>query len=221
MKEEQKVLSALNKIKEYSPGSSTKTDTAVKMLQATTQLRDKIESMSGEDTWEQGEKIMEENYEPLADKVLVSIQNVSDEINKNSTSVINENQKSSTYGAFIVIIIGILIMLFGAFSAKIISSSIQKSLAEISQAAQKMAKGDLNVQVDINSKDEIGQLSAAFTESANSIKAYIADITEHLAEVERGNLDVSSNMEYIGDYKALSNAYQGILTSLKNGGADK
>ncbi|HEX3038995.1 MAG TPA: methyl-accepting chemotaxis protein [Caproiciproducens sp.] len=111
----------------------------------------------------------------------------------------------------VVILIALILSLAIALS---IARSISKPAAEMAEAAQRMAEGDLNVQVNYDSRNELGQLAAAFGKSTASIRAYIADLTEHLDQVAHGNLTMPSRMQYIGDYKGLSIAYHGIISSL-------
>jgi methyl-accepting chemotaxis protein len=211
---EKNIISDLTQLKQYSPENSKEIDADIMALQKSAPTREKIESLSTDDSWEQGEKIMEETYVPIVDNINASIKKVRNNVNKESINIIDESQKTTNFGALIIVIIAIFVIVYGILIGLLLTKRIKGPLVKITRAAQGMAEGNLNVQFDIESKDEIGQLCTAFLKSTGSIKRYIADITEHLAEVERGNLDVASKMEYIGDYKALSKAYQGILTSL-------
>ncbi|MCI1966697.1 MAG: methyl-accepting chemotaxis protein [Oscillospiraceae bacterium] len=211
---EQSVLSDFQKLKKYSPENNTELDQDIKALQKSAPIREQIEILSTDETWEQGEQLMEETYIPIVDGLNTSMNEVSSHINKESAAVINESQRNTGMGALIIMMIGLFIIIYGILVGFLLVKRIKGPLVKVTRAAQKMAEGSLNVQIDVESKDEVGQLCAAFSQSAGSIRKYIADITEHLAEVERGNLDAASKIEYIGDYKALNIAYQGILTSL-------
>lgn len=112
---------------------------------------------------------------------------------------------------FVVIFISLTI---SVIIAVFISRSISKPVEEMAEAAKRMAEGDLNVQIEFDSQNEIGQLAAAFRKSTASIRAYIAELTELLDQVAHGNLTMPSKMEYVGDYKGLKTAYQGIVSSL-------
>jgi methyl-accepting chemotaxis protein len=123
---------------------------------------------------------------------------------------------SAQTSASSIIILAILCasLILSLVVALSIARSISRPVEEIVKAAQKMAAGDLNVQVNYESRNEIGLLAAAFGKTAAAIKAYILDLTEHLEQVAQGNLTMPSSREYTGDYKRLSLAYHGILTSL-------
>jgi methyl-accepting chemotaxis protein len=117
--------------------------------------------------------------------------------------------------------ISILILILTSLTASLLTAfalarGISKPVKEIAKAAQRMAEGDLNVKVTVNSKDEIGQLGEAFSKSAATIQAYISDITRIFSEIENGNLTVTPALEYIGDYAVLKKSLQSILTSLNS-----
>lgn len=123
--------------------------------------------------------------------------------------------QGNTMGIIIVVIIMISFIL-SIFIAIKIAKGISKPIKQMADAAEKMAQGDLNVQISVNSQDEIGQLGTAFAENAASIKAYIADITMNLGKLEHGDLTVTTDLDYKLDYMPLKDSFFGILASLND-----
>ena len=118
-----------------------------------------------------------------------------------------------------IFMVGILAVSFivSVLIAVTVSKSISKPIVEITEAARGMVQGKLDVQIHVNSTDEIGQLGTAINESAACTRTYVLDITKQLGKVENGDLDVPVNkLKYIGDYANLSKAYRGILSSLND-----
>ncbi|HEX3025851.1 MAG TPA: MCP four helix bundle domain-containing protein, partial [Clostridia bacterium] len=125
--------------------------------------------------------------------------------------------KSQAYrSAFIIVFAVLLSILFSLFIAVRISRGISKPVAELAEAAKKMAEGDLSVEIKVNTKDEIGQLGAAFSETVSTIHAYIEDIRKNLAKMEQGDLTIKSSLEYKGDFIYLRNSIAGIVNSLND-----
>lgn len=120
--------------------------------------------------------------------------------------------------AMIAILIIILVSLvISSVTALFISRSISKPVGEMAEVAKKMAEGNLNEQIHVDSTNEIGQLAAALSKSNASIRAYIADITKSLNKIASGDLTAAtSNLNYVGDYKEISKAYLVILKSLND-----
>jgi len=95
-----------------------------------------------------------------------------------------------------------------------ISRSISKPVTEMVEAAKQMAQGDLSIQIHVDdSKNEIGQLGAAFSESNASIRAYINDIKENLGNMAQGDLNIVTKLDYKGDFIELKNSIHGIVVS--------
>ncbi len=94
-------------------------------------------------------------------------------------------------GVFIIIVAGVLIFLFLRKSLKPLDTTVE--------AANKLAEGDIDVSVDLNRQDEIGQMLKAFDKMIQSIKAK----AETAAEIAKGNLDVDvqavSNKDVLGN----------------------
>jgi methyl-accepting chemotaxis protein len=92
----------------------------------------------------------------------------------------DEGEMLATYREGIYISLGILaLLLFAAgVSAVLIARSIGNPLRKIAEAADKVAVGDLDVNVEVGSKNEIGSLAESFTK-------LIASTREQAAVIER------------------------------------
>ncbi len=132
--------------------------------------------------------------------------------NQLSANLIQQSE-ASTAVMIIIILASLIVSLIVVIK---ISRGISKPVTEMAKAAQRMAEGDLNVQIRIHSKDEIGQLAAAFSDTILTLKSYIADITTSLAKIANGDLTGTTNQIFKGDFVALKNSIDGIVLSLNN-----
>jgi len=153
---------------------------------------------------------------PLADKISASIDALISEHTSGGNKAASDLHSQGNLATIFILVILAISFIVSLVIALAISHGISKPVKEMAEAAQRMAKGDLSVQISVNSKDEIGQLGISFAESIASIKAYITDITRTLGEMGNGNLTVTSELEYIGDYTALKNSCDGILLSFND-----
>ena len=69
-----------------------------------------------------------------------------------------------------LVFVGLVIVLIAALLGVIVSRRITRPLEDLSRAVGKVAKGDFDVNVDINSRDEIGELSDSFNDMAGELK---------------------------------------------------
>ncbi|HEX3037872.1 MAG TPA: methyl-accepting chemotaxis protein [Oscillospiraceae bacterium] len=160
--------------------------------------------------------LMDDKCTPLATNIKKSTQNLLSSNTKEGDDI--NNSLSSQTSICIMIVLGIAIasLLISILIAFLIARGISKPVNEMAVAAQRMAKGDLNIDVNVNSKDEIGQLGNAFSTSTESIRSYIADIKRVLGEMAKGNLTVTSDLEYIGDYAELKQSLRDIIVSFNS-----
>jgi methyl-accepting chemotaxis protein len=158
------------------------------------------------------QSFLTEQATPLSDKIRTSTDALISEKTKTGNQLagtLSSQATMATFGILIIIIISLFISLIIAIS---ISHGISKPVKEMAEAAQKMAQGDLSAQVTVKSKDEIGQLGAAFSETIETIKTYINDIKVNLTKVEQGDLTISSELEYKGDFSELQMSIRGIVS---------
>lgn len=116
---------------------------------------------------------------------------------------------AAAVAAFILFVIGVSIR-FAAMVAKMISHPIHS----IKEAAEQLLQGNLNVNVKKEYDDEIGQMTESFDEAMHMIKSYIDDLDGRLGEVADGNFDVSTDIQFRGDFRSLDDAVNKISVSL-------
>ncbi len=98
------------------------------------------------------------------------------------------------------------------------SAEVEKLLVNL----QRLARGELYCDIAVADADtDTAALHALFSEIAtnlcgglNAIKQYIAEISQVLGEMSKGNLDVGITAEYRGDFIALKSSINGIVGSL-------
>jgi methyl-accepting chemotaxis protein len=118
-----------------------------------------------------------------------------------------------------VVIMTVIILLIVAAITFIISNGITKPIKKVTQAAQQIADGDFNVELSVDSKDEVGQLANAFNltvERLVNYQGYIDEISDTLQDVSRGNLNVELHKEYSGQFKKLKDGMQDLVANLKS-----
>ena len=100
----------------------------------------------------------------------------------------------------ILFIIALLAIFLSIVLGIYISRSIGNPLRELSLVADKIALGDVNVQVEANTTDEIGDLKRSFEKMVENIRENAANA----AELAKGNLDVEIETRSSNDVLAIS-----------------
>ncbi len=89
----------------------------------------------------------------------------------------NNMAKAAINTMIIIILIGVIVAVFlGVFISQIISKPVKK----LAVAAEKLALGDVNVKIEANTKDEIGNLMLAFSNMVENIREQ-AHVVESMA----------------------------------------
>lgn len=106
----------------------------------------------------------------------------------------------------------ILIILFVASVAisrkkgKQLRKEIAEPLEEIGRASRELAKGNLHIDIDYTSEDEIGQVAEELRISIKKLSSYIEEIDSFMSEMADGNFDITVKNEFIGDFKNIETA---------------
>ena len=119
----------------------------------------------------------------------------------------------------ILILVCVAAEILGAGVIYFVSTKIAKPIKRITSVAQQIADGNLDVQLSVNSRDEVGQLSQAFNLTIDRLKnyqGYIDEISDALQSVSQGNLTVELNREYSGLFKKLKENMTALLDELNS-----
>ena len=108
----------------------------------------------------------------------------------------------------LLIVIGIVGLIIAVLITTWLIRSITRPLAAMTNAAERIADGDVEVQVEANSRDEIGRLASAFTASIAYLR-HMVDAAHHIAA---GNL--AEEIQPRSERDALGRAFSEMQTKI-------
>lgn len=108
-------------------------------------------------------------------------------------STSDSNTASANSASTLMITLLVAAMIISLLLGYFISSSIRKPINKMVDAAKLMADGDLDIKVDIDSKDEIGILANAFGQMAENINEVMTNINSASEQVASGSRQVSDS----------------------------
>ena len=115
-----------------------------------------------------------------------------------------------------VIIVCVMVM------APYLKKTVSAPLAEITQVASRLEKGDLGlasgqeISISVHSNDEVGDLAQIFRETIQRLRSYIGEISSVLDAIASGDLTNSVQQEYVGDFASIKQSLNGIETKLND-----
>ena len=153
-------------------------------------------------------------------KLFTSCEKMSQDIYEESEQITKEHhdevvefvKKSNIKVGFFTnasIVLGILITWY-------MSRNLRKPLEEIEIAANKMSKGDFDIDITYESKDELGKLSDSMRKMSQNINLIIKDTVIVLEKVSNGNFDVEPEAEYVGIFEYIEKSLNKITNDLSD-----
>ena len=121
--------------------------------------------------------------------------------------------------------ISVLLVIF-AVGIIVVMRSIDKSayalakpIAELNETASRLAEGDLDVELNVTAKNEIGELAESIRATVARLKEYIAYLKEAsgaLDQIADGKLEIHLEQEYVGEFRQLKDALLHISSSMND-----
>ncbi|WP_159459728.1 methyl-accepting chemotaxis protein [Scatolibacter rhodanostii] len=114
---------------------------------------------------------------------------------------------------FILAIVFISIMIIG------IARSIVSPIKALTHTANQIADGDLNVSAEITTKDETGRMAEAINRTVVQLNRYVAYISETartLDTMANGDMRISLQENYVGEFAVIKTAFINISASLNS-----
>lgn len=130
----------------------------------------------------------------------------------------NEVSSSLTALSIVMIIVMIAVIVVAVVISMTFANYTAKDFAEpikaVQVATEKLANGELDISIQVDSKDEIGEMAQHFNGAVANIRNYIEVIKYGLSEVAKGNFAVRPTIEFHGDFIDLKEAIEHITISL-------
>ncbi len=120
-----------------------------------------------------------------------------------------------------VMIIIILIVIIVAISVAMTFATrtahdFHRPIEKVQAATRKLAEGELDIQIDVHSRNELGDMANDINDAVGKIRTYVETINFGLSEVASGNFVVQPPIEFHGDFVALKDSIVHITTTLSN-----
>lgn len=152
--------------------------------------------------------IIRETSDAKGKKFMDELRNVVAESRNIENELLAERGKSQatqeTITKFVLIFGTLIAMVLAIFIAFYVSKVITTGILKVVNAADKLAAGNLNINIDIDTKDEIGTLANAFTKMKDTIIEVIDEIKLLANNSIEGNLNFRGNTnKFSGDFQII------------------
>jgi len=142
---------------------------------------------------EEAYKFVREDMQESSDAVREAIDTMLKLKVSNAESQANTNASISQKATFTMIIVVAVCMLVAITIGIFISNIISKPVAKVVEAAERIANSDLDVYVDVNTREEIGKLANTFNVMALNLNNLIHNINVAAEQVSAGSKQLSDS----------------------------
>ncbi len=153
---------------------------------------------------------------PSIDVVVKDLKAVSTETGATAKSVYTVNLIIIQVMIVMSVLIVALIFIFIVGARKALANSILEPVKEISEAADSMAKGRMDIVINYKSGDELGKLASDLDYSTTVIERVVNDISQSLDRVASGDFSMSTEHPelYVEDFAPIKQSVDRIVDQL-------
>lgn len=155
-------------------------------------------------------------YNAEAEDVIAVMKSVAERADGDALSAYNLASVIGIAALVIMVLIGVVAIAVVIFYIKELVRVITEPVTKLKEASEKLAQGELEISLDYDSEDELGDLVRSLDKVVGLLRNIIPDIDYCLRELAAGNFTVTSKEKdaYIGCYAPLLSAMQEIKGKL-------
>lgn len=212
----QEVSDGFNFMKENFRGDMSIINDAQTMLEESKPIRQQILELSGRNKNDEAMELFFGQYEPL----LTQIQDLMSAADGATTSLAAQNYTESAqkqvYTVALIVVVVAVALAATIFLSVYITRGLTRPIKELDTAAQEMSKGNLKVNVQYSSKDELGNLADSIRTMSERISYYMSEISNAMEQLAMGDLNVKRRDTFLGDFKPAQDSIRALVASLND-----
>ena len=181
-------------------------------MNAVVDLRNRISSLALENTAssnESAQALLTDEYNPKVNDAIEDLMSFADSVEVLGEKDYNNSLRVQKLLLVIAILLSVAAIVIAVILALMLIRAIVPPIREIQKGMEEIEAGNLEVQLQYESRDELGQLSDSVRGMLESLKAIIHDEDYLFSEMGNGNFDVETRIadKYVGNFSS-------ILTSI-------
>lgn len=130
---------------------------------------------------------------------------------------LDASNRSCNLALLLICLSGLIIFLVGISAVSVIAKRMSDPIQEASNRLKALSMGNLKDEVHISqTEDEIGELTQSLSTTVQTWRDYIGDISSSLEELDKGNLKMEMNREYVGDFAPIKESFHRTIHTLND-----
>lgn len=189
-------------------------DAATKALADMDLAYDEIKSMIAEGSSDGAKRVLKEKFTPAKSQAESAGERLANEANQDADKFLAYSEQETNRNILIQDIIFALIVVSAVLIALKMSLDFTRPIGKLAKGMKEVAEGHFDVYVENDSTDELGILTQELNATVGHIREYVYDIRRVLDEISDGNIALSIDQEYLGDFVAIRDSLNRIVNSL-------
>lgn len=148
--------------------------------------------------------------------IIQGLNHIADRCNTLAVESMSISAATLQFNSIVQLVIIVLVLLISVVIAFFIISITVKPAIVITGAAEKLAKGDLDAEIHIKGHNEMARMASALNAAISLIGRYIQDISHKLELMSQGDMRISVDIDYIGDFAAIKEAMINTAAALNH-----
>ncbi|MDD3206598.1 MAG: methyl-accepting chemotaxis protein [Lachnospiraceae bacterium] len=190
-----------------------------------TPVKDDLISHAAENENEEALRVFYDEYAPLQQELETVLTEIGQTADNNATNAYQQATITGYAAMVILAVIAVISILSSIYLAKLLTGLLTKPIAELESAADKLKNGELDIEIEYLSEDELGTLAESFRDTCTFLNRIIEDINYVMGEFATGNFTVTSKCgeAYIGAFgpllesmRDMNHKVSGALSQINN-----
>lgn len=170
---------------------------------------------------DEGNKIMSV-FDEYASSINSNVDNLKVNADKGIDDTLLKIQKSIITRIYVAILAVFIGLVLAFMTRRKIITQVINPVIDIKEKISLISNGNLHVNLNYTSNDEIGELSYDMNNMVNSLHEYIDEIKRLVGEMSVGNFDIDTEVEFKGEFEEIkdsmdsfSNAMSAVINQIK------
>ncbi|WP_102510148.1 methyl-accepting chemotaxis protein [Sanguibacter massiliensis] len=112
-----------------------------------------------------------------------------------------------------LVVLAVALIVVGLVVAFLIANAIARPVGRVRDALQRLATGDLTTDVEVNSRDEVGQMSVALNEAQATLRSTLAGVAESTTTVAASSEELAAGNAQIMSGAGETSARAGVVAA--------
>ncbi len=183
------------------------------------QVDTRVMNLAKEGKLEEAEQLLKgDEGVAVYNNVTMALDNLSDFNTRGSDGAYEDSNSTYSRAMILTFIVLAIIIVIGVVFSAVIIRGIRTPVQELEAAVVEMVKGNFEVSIKYEAKDELGVVAEQFRGLISKLNAIIKDEEQFMAKMANGDLTVDSvcPQEYIGSFENLLISFRSIASHMND-----